>query len=104
VAKKVAWIQSAAGDRFARITLHALILKVVVTTTRNDAIADLSRAQRLPEDHIRSSPHFLVGTTSQITEELRERRERWGISYWTLAPGNDIAGFAPVVEALADGA
>jgi hypothetical protein len=31
---------------------------------------------------------------------LRERRDRWGISYWTLVAGNDLAAFAPVVAQL----
>lgn len=101
MAKKVAWIAAAAGPRFADLTLHALILKLVVTERREDAVEELARAQSLPPEHVRASPHFLIGTAGQIVEELRERRERWGISYWTLAPGNDVALFAPVVAALA---
>lgn len=101
MAKKVAWITEAAGPRLPALTLHALILKLVVTDRRDEAIDRLARAQNLPPDHLRSSPHFLVGTAAQITDDLRRRRERWGISYWTLAPGNDITAFAPVVAALA---
>jgi probable F420-dependent oxidoreductase len=101
VAKKVAWIAQAAGDRFEQLTLHALILKLVVTTHRDDAIDTLARGQGLPPEHIRSSPHFLVGTIEQIVGDLTQRRRRWGISYWTVAPGNDVAAFAPVVAALA---
>jgi probable F420-dependent oxidoreductase len=101
VAKKVAWIAQASGDRFETLILHTLILKLVVTTRRDDAIEDLARAQDLPAELVRSSPHFLVGTAEQVVDELTERRQRWGISYWTLAPGNDMAAFAPVVAALA---
>ena len=101
MAKKIAWIAEAAGPRLPALTLHALILKLVVTQRREEAVEELARAQDLPPEHVRSSPHFLVGTVAQIAEELRLRRERWGISYWTLAPGNDTAAFAPVVAALA---
>lgn len=101
VAKKVAWIAQSAGERFGALTLHALVLKLVVTDRREEAIEKLTRAQNLPAGHIETSPHFLVGTVDQIAGELRERRQRWGISYWTLAPGNDPSAFAPVVAALA---
>ena len=47
-----------------------------------------------------ASPYALVGTAEQIAEDLRERRERYGISY--VAIGDDAyEDFAPVVATLA---
>ena len=49
---------------------------------------------------ILNSPIWLIGTVEQIAEELRVRRERFGISYITV--GSDaVEAFAPVVERLA---
>jgi probable F420-dependent oxidoreductase len=100
VAQRIDWVRTAAGERFADIELHALILKVVVTDDRDRGWQDLAQRQGLPMDYLRSSPHFLVGTVEQICDLLAERRARWGISYWTLAPGNDWDAFAPVAQRL----
>jgi hypothetical protein len=41
-----------------------------------------------------------VGTVEEICETLRERRERYGISYLTVFE-RDMEAFAPVVARLA---
>ncbi|MGI9576908.1 MAG: LLM class flavin-dependent oxidoreductase, partial [Microthrixaceae bacterium] len=46
-----------------------------------------------------SSPMVLVGTVSQVADDLRARRERWGYSY-TVIPGASAEAFAPVVADL----
>jgi hypothetical protein len=45
-------------------------------------------------------PHALIGSIEAICDELIERRERYGISYVTIAD-NVIEDFAPVVAKLA---
>jgi hypothetical protein len=42
----------------------------------------------------------LIGTVEQIAETLRARRERFGISYLTVA-ASSMTDFAPVVARLA---
>jgi hypothetical protein len=42
----------------------------------------------------------LIGSVSEISERLHERRARWGYSYIVL-PGAQAHEFAPVVAALA---
>jgi hypothetical protein len=46
------------------------------------------------------SPCFLAGTVPQIADDLRERREQLGISYYSLLPGG-LQAFAPVLQELA---
>jgi hypothetical protein len=46
-----------------------------------------------------SHPHALFGTVAQICETLSERRERYGVSYVTVAQRH-LDEFAPVVAAL----
>lgn len=47
-----------------------------------------------------NGPYTLVGDTAQMVDTLVERRERWGLSYWTCWE-EDMAAFAPVVDQLA---
>jgi len=101
VSERIAWIREAAGERFPELELHALILKVAITEDRESAAAELGRSNGLSAEDVLASPHYLVGTVDGIAGELRERRERWGISYWTLAGGQDPELLAPVVERLA---
>jgi hypothetical protein len=49
---------------------------------------------------ILASPFVLLGSVDEITSQLRERRARWGISYYVVfEPALDE--FAPVIERLA---
>jgi hypothetical protein len=43
--------------------------------------------------------YVLVGTVEEICETLRQRRERYGISYLTVFE-RDMEAFAPVVARL----
>jgi probable F420-dependent oxidoreductase len=100
VSERINWVRSTSKERFAEIELHALILKVIVTNDRAGAAQQWADAQNLPVGYVRASPHFLFGTTQQIADDLRARRDHWGISYWTVAPGNDLSKFGPVVSTL----
>ena len=48
----------------------------------------------------RGSPIALIGTTDQIAERLRDRRDRFGFSYIVVHEA-EMEAFAPVVAALA---
>jgi probable F420-dependent oxidoreductase len=101
VDERVRLVREAAGERAERLELCALVQRVVVTDARRQAAEELAR--RWPElsaDVILGAPYALVGTVDQLVEDLRERRERWGISYYVLfEPFMDA--FAPVVARLA---
>jgi probable F420-dependent oxidoreductase len=109
-AQKVAWVQAAAGERFADLELHVLA-NVVVTDQRQQAAEQVAASlgsmpatifsnTQLSPEAVLQSPQCLIGTVNQIVETLQERRERYGISYVTV-PGEAIDAFAPVVERLA---
>ena len=94
-------IREAAGDRYDRLELNALVQRVVVTDDRRQAAEELARrwTQLRPEE-ILQSPYVLIGTVDQLVEDLQVRRERWGISYYVIfEPYTDA--FAPVVARLA---
>jgi probable F420-dependent oxidoreductase len=100
VAQKVAWVREAAGDRFDRLELAALILKVVVTDHPQTAAEELAAAWGLTANQVLESPYFLLGSLVAIVEEVRRLREQHGISYLTVFP-TDVETFAPVVAQLA---
>ena len=94
-------VREAARDRYPQPELNALVQRVVVTEDRRAAAEEL--AQRWPQltpDDILESPYLLIGTVEEMVEDLRARRERWGISYW-IAHEPYLDAFAPVVARLA---
>lgn len=109
VAEKVGWVREAAGMRFSDLELHLQLISVVVTDDRQRG-AEMAAKQlagyssiaintNLSTEQILESLHVLVGSVNQMVETLQLRRERYGISYFTLF--GDINAFAPVVARLA---
>ncbi len=58
------------------------------------------RLQSLNVDAALESPFLLLGPIDHIVETLRERRDRWGISY-VVVFDRSVDDFAPVVARLA---
>ena len=75
--------------------------RVVVTDNPRQAAEELAnRWTQLSVEEILQSPYALIGTVDHLVEELRRRRDRWGISYYVIfEPYMDV--FAPVVARLA---
>jgi len=102
VSERVHWIKEAAGARFDELELHALLLKIAVTDDRAGVAAELGGPNGLTADQVLASPHYLIGSVEQMIEDLIDRRERWGISYWTVVGGNALGPFQPVIDRLAE--
>lgn len=105
ITERVRWIRESAGDRFGELELHCVVSKALVTGDRLTVAAAIGRPLGLEGEQVLASPHFLIGTVEEIAEDLEQRRDRWGISYWTLSSantsgGNDMQQFAPVIERL----
>jgi len=101
VDERLRLVREAAGDRYDRLELNALVQRVVVTDDRRQCAEELTRRWRqLSADEILQSPYVLIGTLDQLVEDLQARRERWGISYYVIfEPYMDA--FAPAVARLA---
>jgi probable F420-dependent oxidoreductase len=99
-ANKIGWVRDGAGERFDAIELEIGAYFVAVgdgAASQLDAMA--GRFGVTPEEFA-SHPHALFGTVAQICDTLAERRERYGVSYITVAQRH-LDEFAPVVAALA---
>jgi hypothetical protein len=55
---------------------------------------------QLSPEEVLESPYVLIGTVDEIVEDIQARRERWGISYYSVFEPY-VDAFAPVVARLA---
>jgi probable F420-dependent oxidoreductase len=97
---KLGWVSAAAAGRPDQPELHTFVLRAVLTSSRRDAAEEVGRAYGVGPDDALASPHFLIGTEHEMAEDLRERRERWGFSYFTVRE-ESMSALAPVVGELA---
>jgi len=98
VDERVQLVRELAG---ARVELNALVQRVIVTDDRQKAAHELTaRWPSLSADDVLATPYLLIGTVEQMVEDLRARRERWGISYY-MTHETFMDALAPVVARLA---
>ena len=97
---KVAIVQSAAGDRIGDIELNIRAFMVRVTDDRQAAIQQVADFVQVDPALVVESPFALVGTPTEMIEDLLRRRQRWGLSY-VIVGAEDVESFAPVVAELA---
>ena len=87
----------------SHLALRRAVVDVAVSLVRAGVLshsghADLSA--RFGPDAVLASPHFLIGTNQEMAQDLRERRERWGFSYFTVRE-ESMSALAPIVSELA---
>lgn len=98
---KIDLIRDSAGGRFDDLELHAWLGCAHVTADPLAAAEKLTGRFRASAADVLKSPMVLLGEVDAIVDELYERRDRWGFSYYTLQ--QDVAReFAPVVARLAE--
>jgi probable F420-dependent oxidoreductase len=116
VDERMRFARECAGPRADQIEWHLLVQSVIVTGDRRAAaeavVSDHQRffeerevtdeAARLSADELLDAPFYLIGTVSQIADQLRASRERWGFSYVTVHEPF-MRTFAPVIEQLRAG-
>jgi len=112
VEQKVGWIRAAAGAHYDDIELNMTVREVRITDDRRAAARALlekwqtgrtmmANAEALTEQDLLDSPHLALGTVAQVVEQFQAQRERWGINYFEVSGGDDMAAIAPVLERLA---
>ncbi|TAL02774.1 MAG: TIGR03621 family F420-dependent LLM class oxidoreductase [Rhodospirillaceae bacterium] len=100
--KRLAWIREDAGDRFGDLEIELLIWASVVTDDAHSAAEAMIGPQiGSSVEDVLSNPQVLIGSIDQIVQTLQERRERFGVSYYTIVGGLDrVTALAPVVARL----
>jgi probable F420-dependent oxidoreductase len=104
--QKIEIIRQAAGERFEALELNVLVLAARITNDNQAAAMKLVTdwdidLEKISLAELIESPHFLFGSEEEIVEQLQRRRERYGISYFTLFGEEYIEPFAPIVARLA---
>lgn len=100
LADRVALVKAAAAERFEHLELN---LAITAVPTDDSGIPDLTLTRAYEpgksDDELLALPSVLTGSPQQIAETLLERREHYGISYFTV---QDYHGsyFAEVINAL----
>ncbi|MFV0316398.1 MAG: TIGR03621 family F420-dependent LLM class oxidoreductase [Microthrixaceae bacterium] len=103
--EKFGWVTEGAADRRDGkgrddIEFNAWLAAAEITDDRDGVGALLGELFGVEPGTGLDSPMVLVGNTTQVSEDLQRRRERWGYSY-TVIPGDKARDFAPVVADLA---
>ena len=99
-ARKIALIRDAAGDRFERLEINMWLGDAGLVGSGNSLVGSVAAAARWAPTAIYGSPYLLYGTLDSVRERLLRRRDKFGISYYTI-PGHAMESMAPLVEALA---
>ena len=97
--EKLRYVREAAGDRFEELELNVLVFACVVTDDRRGVAEAMGPAFGLTPEDVLDFPHAVIGSVEQICDDLRARRERWGVSYWVFQ-ADAVEPLAPVVAAL----
>jgi probable F420-dependent oxidoreductase len=98
-AAKVARVREAAGDRWERLELNAIVFDVEVAGSLGSPLRDAAARVKSAIAALADTPFFLYGSPGRIRDDLVRRRERFGISHITT-PAASMEAFAPVVKDL----
>lgn len=100
--EKVQWIRQAAGERFDQVEL-SMVVAPILTSDRRQGAEQCARQHGWnairPED-VLEMPSIFIGSVEQITEQMEERRERYGFSYYIVSDA-DMEACAPIIARLA---
>lgn len=100
--QKVRWISEAAGSRFDEVELSVMISPVITDEPIEDAATRFATARgwgASASDEVMAMPSAFIGTVDRIAEQMMERRDRYGFSYYVVSD-RSMEEFAPVVSLL----
>jgi probable F420-dependent oxidoreductase len=97
--QKVAWVKEAAGARFEELELNALIGFVLITEDARGVAEAMAPHFGIDPGDALHVPGVLLGTLEEMVDELRWRRDEYGITYWSIE-SDAWADLGPVVQKL----
>ena len=102
MSEKIEWMHQAAGQRFEQIEL-SMVIAPILTSDRQQAAEQSARRRdwnTTPPEAVLEMPSMFVGSVEQISEQMEERRERFGFSYYIVSDAA-METCAPIVARLA---
>ncbi|MEU5979273.1 TIGR03621 family F420-dependent LLM class oxidoreductase [Streptomyces sp. NPDC047315] len=100
--ERIAYVRGLLGDRTDSVEFNLLLQQVLQSTESTDGTETPDRFLSLPPDAAdgpEDPPSVVTGTPEEIAQQLKERRERYGFTYFTVMEFN-MENFAPVIAAL----
>ena len=97
--RKVAMVREAAGERLAGLELNLFIADAGLIGSGQPVGGSVLAAAKSATVGLVGSPYLLYGTLAQLRDLLERRRERTGISYYSIRQSS-MEAMAPLVAAL----
>jgi len=98
-AQKIQWVRDGAGSRYDDLELQIRYFVAAVTDDAAGFAEAMAPSFGISADEALDSGVALVGSIDGCAEVLRERREKWDVSYIVLGHDN-FEVFAPLVAQL----
>jgi probable F420-dependent oxidoreductase len=102
VSRKIGWIREAACERLPSLELSSTAT-IVLDEDRHRAAEKLARDRNwhgISPEQVLEMPALFIGSLEQIAEQMQERRERYGFSYYVVSDASaELA--TPLVARLA---
>ncbi len=100
---KLGRVREVAGASLADKDLSSLTMSATVTDDREGTMAAFAELFGASVDDLSQSPAVLIGSTTEISQSLRDRRERWGFNYVVVQQdgGEGLEAFSEVIAELA---
>ncbi|KLO33670.1 TIGR03621 family F420-dependent LLM class oxidoreductase [Mycobacterium haemophilum] len=95
---RISYVRKCAGDRADQLEWHTLVQAVVPTDDRHGAAEKIARqhGNRMTAEEILQLPQIYLGTVTQMAQHLRDSRDRYGFTHYTIQQPN-LDSFAPVI-------
>ena len=100
LARKVALLRSAAGDRFSTLELSIYCADAGMVGSGHSVLGSAGSALKGALVAPVGAPYLLYGTLGALRDRMERRREAMGISHYAI-PHHALESMAPLVEALA---
>jgi probable F420-dependent oxidoreductase len=102
VSARVEQVRQIAGARFDRIEL-SMVATVVLAEERRAAAERFARERRwagISAEQVLEMPSVFIGSIDHVVDEMRARREQYGVSYYVVLD-RAVQAVAPIVGRLA---
>lgn len=100
LAARVEVFRKLAEGRAEPVELSLLLQFAGVTDDRRAKVRELAQlAPHLTEEQVAELPLLALGSAGDVADQLRERRERYGFSYFAVLE-HSMESFAPVIAEL----
>ncbi|MBB1029714.1 TIGR03621 family F420-dependent LLM class oxidoreductase [Dietzia sp. SLG310A2-38A2] len=97
--KKLDWVRAGAGERMPEIELETGAYFIAIDGATDVTEDALMQRTGFTSAELRAFPHALVGSVDEICDQLEQRREEFGFSYFTIGD-RAFEQFAPIVERM----